>query len=220
MVTQKLLLMKLLLIFVVLFFASTDTTGNLTGVTSYYLSLNSQIQQEAREEVIQIISKQNMRSGLKDSFSCKTFEDLSSMSLLNFILKESLRLIPPAIAVFRRQANKDIKIGQFELKKGDLVNTHFIQSQANPSIFENPDKFDPYRWMNGKDSQYGFSFTPFSLGPRNCIGQYLAMIEGKCKLANFLLNNDILPNKSQQIGLEMKIIYGLSPDNLVYFKKR
>ncbi|EAR86759.2 cytochrome P450 family monooxygenase (macronuclear) [Tetrahymena thermophila SB210] len=203
-----------------LFFAGTDTTGNMTGVALYYLSLNPQIQKEAREEVIQIISKKNSNLDLKDQFNYITFEDLSSMNLINSILKESLRLIPPAIGVFPRYANRDIKIGQFELKKGDLVNTHFIYNQSNPSIFQNPEQFDPKRWMNGNDLQFAFSFTPFSLGPRNCIGQHLAMIEGKCMLANFLLKYDILPNKSQNIGLEMKIIYGLSPDNLVYFKQR
>ncbi|KAL4460596.1 hypothetical protein ABPG72_009184 [Tetrahymena utriculariae] len=203
-----------------LFFAGTDTTGNMTGVALYYLSLNPQIQKEAREEVANVIKKNNQNINDKDLFSSLQFEDLSNMNLINSILKESLRLIPPAFGVFPRYVTRDIKIGQYELKKGDLVNTHFIYNQSNPSTFQNPDKFDPYRWMSGKESQNAFNFTPFSLGPRNCIGQHLAMIEGKCMLANFLLNYDILPNESQQVQLEMKIIYGFSQDNLVYFKKR
>lgn len=61
-------------------------------------------------------------------------------------MKESLRLIPPAVEVFPRYAKDDIKIGEFEIKKGELVNTHFIYNQSNPEVYSNPDTFDPHRW--------------------------------------------------------------------------
>ncbi|KAL4467802.1 hypothetical protein ABPG74_013137 [Tetrahymena malaccensis] len=202
--------------FCALFFAGTDTTGNMTGAALYFLSLNPSIQQEAREEAMQIIKQKTDSSEIKGL----QFEDLAKFDLINSILKESLRLVPPASGVFPRISNKDIKIGQFEVKKGDLVNTHFIYNQSNPQVFANQDQFNPYRWMKGKEQVNVFSFTPFSLGPRNCIGQHLAMIEGKCILINFLLNFDIIPIPSKEVHYDMKIIYGLNPDNLVYFRPR
>ncbi|EAR93989.2 cytochrome P450 family monooxygenase (macronuclear) [Tetrahymena thermophila SB210] len=206
--------------FCALFFAGTDTTGNMTGVSLYYLSQNPKIQEEARDEVINILKSRTQSQDPKDLFNSLAFEDLSQMPLVHSILKESLRLIPPAAAVLGRYANRDIEIGEFSVKKGDLVNTHFIYSQSNPDLYPNPEKFDPYRWMNQKEQKNAFNFTPFSLGPRNCIGQHLAIIEGKCMIANYLLNYNILPNPSQEPIKEAKTIYGLCPDNLVYFELR
>nr|ABY59962.1 cytochrome P450 monooxygenase CYP5005A3 [Tetrahymena thermophila] len=202
-----------------LFFAGTDTTGNMTGVALYYLSLYPEIQQQAREEVIKVLSQKQKEKKTDQLFNQLTFDDLSNLDLINSILKESLRLVPPANEVFPRIADHDMKIGDFQIEKGDLVNTHFIYNQSNPEYYPNPDIFDPYRWMNAKDQQNTFHFTPFSLGPRNCIGQHLAMIEGKCMLASILLQFEILPNHSAKIVKEVKVIYGLKNDNIIFFKK-
>ncbi|KAL4467803.1 hypothetical protein ABPG74_013138 [Tetrahymena malaccensis] len=203
-----------------LFFAGTDTTGNMTGVALYYLSLYPEIQQQAREEVIKVLSQKQKEKRTDQLFNQLTFDDLSNLNLINSILKESLRLVPPANEVFPRIADHDMKIGEFQIEKGDLVNTHFIYNQSNPEYYPNPDVFDPHRWMKAKESQNVFNFTPFSLGPRNCIGQHFGMIEGKCMLIYALLNFDIVPNKNQEVKKIMGTIYGFEKDNLVYFKKR
>ncbi|KAL4468368.1 hypothetical protein ABPG72_012262 [Tetrahymena utriculariae] len=205
--------------FLALLFAGTDTTGNMTGAAFYYLSFNTEIQRRAREEIISVLSRKGQKNSTDELYDSLTFEDLANLNLINSILKESLRLIPPAAAVFPRKVVKNIKIGNFQLNKGDDINTAFICNHYNPQIFKNPDTFDPDRWMDQK-VQNQFNFTPFSLGPRNCIGQHLAMIEGKCMIAQVLINFDIIPNHEVQVKKEIKLTYGLLPDNLVYFKKR
>ncbi|EAR86770.2 cytochrome P450 family monooxygenase (macronuclear) [Tetrahymena thermophila SB210] len=206
--------------FLALFFAGTDTTGNMTRVALYYLSLYPDIQNKAREEIIKLASSRTKSTNPVDLFNSLTFEDIQNLNFLNSVLKESLRLIPPAIEVFPRVAIQDIQIGDFEVKKGDFINTFFIYNFSNPEIYPEPNNFDPSRWMKQIDQQNTFNFTPFSLGPRNCIGQHLAMIEGKSMLAYILLNFEIFPNKNQEVVKEMKIIYGFQKDNLVYFKNR
>ncbi|KAL4502222.1 hypothetical protein ABPG72_000457 [Tetrahymena utriculariae] len=206
--------------FCALFIAGTDTTGNMTGAALYFLSLNPKIQEEAREEVMQIIKQKTNSSDLKELYNCLQFEDLAKLDLINSIFKESLRLDPPASGVLPRISKQDIKIGQFEVKKGDLVNTHFIYNQSNPKVFINQGQINPYRWMKGKEQANVFNFTPFPQGPRNCIGQHLAMIEGKSILINFLLNFDIIPIPQKEVKYETKVIYELQPDELVYFRKR
>ncbi|EAR86768.2 cytochrome P450 family monooxygenase (macronuclear) [Tetrahymena thermophila SB210] len=204
-----------------MFFAGTDTTANMTGVALYYLSIYPEIQRQAREEIIKILSSKSNDKNPDSLFSQFSIEDLSNLDLINSILKESMRLIPPAIQVFPRIACQDIKIGEFEIKKGQLVTTNFVYNQSNPEIFPKPDNFDPFRWMNEDNTQSNtFNFTPFSQGPRNCIGQHLAMIEGKCMLVYILLLFDILPNPSVLVAKEVKVIYGFQNDNLIYFKKR
>ncbi|KAL4467809.1 hypothetical protein ABPG74_013144 [Tetrahymena malaccensis] len=175
-----------------LFFAGTGTAGNITGTVSL---------------------------DPKELFYSFSFDGIASLNLLNSILKESLRLIPPAIDVFHREAEQEIRIGEFEIKKGDIVTTHYIYNQSNNQIFSNPDTFDPQRWMNGKEQENTYNFTPFSLRPRNCIDQHLAMIEGKCMLAYILLNYEILPNTNQQEIKQNNLVYGFQKDNLNLFKK-
>lgn len=43
--------------------------------------------------------------------------------------------------------------------------------QRDPKYFENPDKFDPYRFMKDTSNKNAFNYIPFSAGPRNCIGK-------------------------------------------------
>ncbi|KAL4480157.1 hypothetical protein ABPG74_020673 [Tetrahymena malaccensis] len=204
--------------FLALLFAGTDTTGNMVGTSLFYLSQNPEIQKKARDEVINVLSRNHVCSKIDELYEKMTFEDISNFNYLNSVLKESLRLIPPAVNVFPRKVIQDIKIGNFQLKKGDAVNTNFICGHYNPQVFQNPEQFDPSRWMTPNE-QSQFSFTPFSLGPRNCIGQHLAMIEGKCMLAYLLLNFEIVPNPSVKVRKEAKMSYGLLPDNLVFFKQ-
>ncbi|KAL4467811.1 hypothetical protein ABPG74_013146 [Tetrahymena malaccensis] len=197
-----------------LFFAGIDTTGNLSGSALYYLSLNPTIQQQAREEVIKVLSQIKQGDNMEEKFASLNLQDLSNMNFLNSILKETLRLIPPVSNVLSRICVQDFKIGDFMIKKGTPVETYFISSQMNPKLYPNPEKFDPNRWMNSQQSN-SLNFTPFSLGPRNCIGQHLAIIEAKCLLSYILINYDILPNKKQKIQFRNQFIYGIQPDNFV-----
>ncbi|KAL4467812.1 hypothetical protein ABPG74_013147 [Tetrahymena malaccensis] len=202
-----------------LFFAGTDTTGNLSGSALYYLSLNPTIQQQAREEVLKVLSQNKQSENMEENLDSLNLQDLSNMNFLNSILKETLRLIPPAPNVLLRKCVQDFKIGEFSIKKGTPVGTYFISSQMNPKLYPNPEKFDPNRWMNSQE-QNSINFTPFSLGPRNCIGQHLAIIEAKCILSQILINYDILPNKNQKIKLRSKFVYGVYPDNFITLKIR
>ncbi|EAR96810.2 cytochrome P450 family monooxygenase (macronuclear) [Tetrahymena thermophila SB210] len=205
--------------FSAIYLAGTDTTSNMAGVALYYLSLYPEIQQQAREEVIKVLSVKLKENKTDQLFSLLAFEDLQNLNLINSILKESLRLMPPAIQSQTKFANQDIKIGEFDVKKGDLVTNHFSYNLSNPEVFPNPDVFNPNRWMAANIHNEMANFTPFSQGPRNCIGQHLAMIEGKCILASLLLQYEILPNPAEKVVRQMRIVYGFQYDNLVYFKK-
>ena len=72
----------------------------------------------------------------------------------------------------------------------NMMMTHF-----DPSTFENPLKFDIDRWNSPLLDPY--SFTPFSAGPRNCIGQHLATLEMKTLLIYLLLNYNLELNSGK-----------------------
>ncbi|KAL4510426.1 hypothetical protein ABPG72_020888 [Tetrahymena utriculariae] len=205
--------------FAAIYFAGTDTTGNMVGVALYYLSRFPEIQQQARGEVIQVLSAKKEFKKTEQIFSLLEFEDIQNLNFIHSILKECLRIMGPSIQSQIKQAVHNIKIGEFDIKKGDLVCAHFCYNLSNPYVFENPDDFKPDRWKDSNNIKLQSNFTPFSQGPRSCIGQHLAMIEGKCLLASILLQFEILPNTEQQIVRELKSIYTFQNDNLVFFKK-
>lgn len=58
---------------------------------------------------------------------------------------------------------------------------------VDPNIIPDCDVFNPDRWETQKMKNLNpFSFTPFSAGPRNCIGQSMALIETKLIITNII----------------------------------
>ena len=57
------------------------------------------------------------------------------------------------------------------IKKGDIINIPVLAIHRDPAIFVNPEKFDPERFNDQKKNSIApFTYMPFGLGPRNCIG--------------------------------------------------
>lgn len=65
--------------------------------------------------------------------------------------------------------------------------------------FPEPEKFIPERWLNNLDLEKSKFFTPFGVGPRICVGRYLAESESRLIVANFLQRFSIAPFEAQSI---------------------
>jgi cytochrome P450 len=93
------------------------------------------------------------------------------------IAKETMRLYPPAYAV-GREALEDTEIGGFRVPKRSQVFAFQWVTQRDERYFENPDAFDPDRWLPDRgDKLPKYAYFPFGGGPRQCIGNYFAMME-------------------------------------------
>jgi cytochrome P450 len=93
------------------------------------------------------------------------------------VAKEVMRLYPPAYAV-GREALEDAAIGGFRVPKGDQVFAFQWATHRDPRFFENPDVFDPGRWTPERSEGLPkYAYFPFGGGPRQCIGNYFAMME-------------------------------------------
>lgn len=69
--------------------------------------------------------------------------------------------------------------------------------------FKTPKAFDPERWLNWNGYDDQSAYEPFSLGPRNCIGKNLALVELKIILARAIFNfNFSLPEGKSDMGWE------------------
>lgn len=121
---------------------------------------------------------------------------INSMTFMSAFLNEVLRVFPPVPLISPRIANRDHYVGNIHVKKGTLVNASLVASNYNPKYFNDPEHFDPTRWLKSSQTSEGwrdnpFSCIPFSGGPRNCIGKHFALIEARVILSLVLKNYEI-----------------------------
>ena len=112
-----------------------------------------------------------------------TVEDLSALDFTRRVFDEALRLFPPAWIVTRKAIQKDV-IGGVEVPAGSLMIVSLTNTHTHLTYWEKPGIFDPDRFLpeNTKDRPK-YAYLPFGGGPRLCIGNYFALMEGPIVLA-------------------------------------
>jgi cytochrome P450 len=110
-----------------------------------------------------------------------TMEDVFEFEYLEAILKEAMRLYPPAHEV-RREPVSDEVIGGYEIPAGSLLMLPMWVLHRDPQYWDDPESFRPARWL-GENDRPAFAYFPFGGGPRRCIGQQFAMTEAQLVLA-------------------------------------
>ncbi|SDU83403.1 cytochrome P450 [Gordonia westfalica] len=115
------------------------------------------------------------------------YDGLASMTALDLVMKESLRLCPPVPAQ-PRMAIKDTSVEGFYVPKGTIVTTSSLSGQRDPEFFTNPDMFDPERFCpeRAEDKTHRFAWMPFGGGVHKCIGLYFGQMEIKTIMHHLL----------------------------------
>jgi cytochrome P450 len=119
------------------------------------------------------------------------------------VFKEAMRLYPPVYMVLRR-AMRDVAIGGFELRKNDVVVVDVIGMHRRPDYFPEPLRFDPDRFAPEAEKAIPkHAYLPFGAGPRVCIGNHFALMEGQIILAHLAqhLRFDLAPGH-EEVGFE------------------
>jgi cytochrome P450 len=112
-----------------------------------------------------------------------TFEDMGKLVYTERVVKEAMRLFPPA-AVLGRQAIEDDVIAGWKIPAGSMVAMAQWVVHRDPRWFEEPRAFRPDRWTRDfEDRLPRFAYFPFGGGPRICVGAAFAMMEAKLALA-------------------------------------
>ncbi|EXJ66251.1 uncharacterized protein A1O5_10403 [Cladophialophora psammophila CBS 110553] len=125
------------------------------------------------------------RSVVPDNLTC------SGLTYLQAAIKETLRRYPAVIATLPRTAVEDVVVAGHALPKGTIVGTQNYTLHRWTSAFPDAENFDPDRWFSKKsDEERKLAFTPFSVGPRRCIGMNLAEMELNLLTASFFLRFD------------------------------
>jgi cytochrome P450 len=92
-----------------------------------------------------------------------------------------MRLYPPVYVIFR-QPTRDVELGGYRVPEGASVMLPQWAVHRSPDWWDDPEQFDPDRWLDG-DDRPRFAYFPFGGGPRHCIGKHLAMLEAQVILA-------------------------------------
>ena len=158
------------------FVAGHETTAGALSNTIHFLAENPECQRKAREEVLSVCGN-----------NPPSHEDIQKMEYINNCIKESLRLFPPAIAV-ARSVEQDQQVGNLFLAKGSLALVHVYLIHHDPHYWgEDVEAFNPDRFTTeNSKNRHRYAWMPFSIGPRQCIGNNFAMLEMRSFLAVLL----------------------------------
>jgi cytochrome P450 len=115
-----------------------------------------------------------------------TSADVSRLRYTEWVVKESMRLYPPAPGI-GREALSDCEIGGYYVPRGTQIGLMQWVVHRDPRWFDDPEAFKPERWDNdlAKRLPRG-AYFPFGDGPRICIGNHFAMMETVLVLATIL----------------------------------
>lgn len=111
------------------------------------------------------------------------YSDLNRLPLLDRVVKETLRLFPPA-SMGLRYAARDAALGPYELPEGATIFFSSYVSHRLPEVFADPLRFRPDRWLGPAPDTFGH--LPFGLGPHSCLGRPFALLEMKIVLSIIL----------------------------------
>ena len=99
------------------------------------------------------------------------------------IVKESLRLYPPAASI-GREAKEECEIGGYRVPPGTRIIMSQWVTHRDPRYFEDPEVFRPDRWEDGFAKRIPqYAYFPFGKGPRLCIGHSFDLIGATLLLA-------------------------------------
>lgn len=139
-----------------------------------------------------------------------TVEQVGELALLDRVIKESLRILPPVIFSGRKNT-ADVDLGPYHLHAGTrMLYSPFIMHRISET-FPQPKRFQPDRWLQIDPSL--FQYLPFGAGPRMCIGYMFAMMEMKLILSTLLQRYrfSLVPGSSIDRGFRAEF---LSPKHL------
>ena len=105
-------------------------------------------------------------------------------SLLDQVIKESLRLYPP-IHIGNRRVAKEMEFSEGNVPAGERMFYSIYLTHRDPAVWENPEEFCPERFSHGRRTP-PFSYVPFGGGPRVCIGAAFGQAEARVVIARLL----------------------------------
>jgi cytochrome P450 len=180
---------------ITLFLAGHETTANALSWAFYLLATHPEAEEKLREELADVL-------GVDGGIRTPTLEDLPRLAYTKMVVDETLRLYPPAWITNRQAVAEDEILGH-PIPAGAFVMLSPYVLHRHPDYWERPDAFDPERFAPGQgNGRPRFAYFPFGGGPRQCIGQSMALVEAQLVLATVLGRCRLRPASDEPVEAE------------------
>lgn len=174
-------------------FAGYETSATTLVFLAYNLARNPEVMKHLQEEI-------------ESTFPNKgpvQYEALMQMEYLDSVVHESLRLYPPSPRL-ERIAKETVKISGITIPKDMLVMTPVYALHRDPELWPDPEEFKPERFSKqNRQSINPYTYLPFGIGPRNCLGMRFALVMIKLALVEVLQNYSFSVCEETEFPLKM-----------------
>ncbi|XP_034180230.2 cytochrome P450 9e2-like [Osmia lignaria lignaria] len=195
----------------IFFLAGFDTSSTLMCYIVHELAINPDIQEKLRQEIDRYMQEGNGEI---------SYEALSRMKYMEMVTSEALRKYPPLVLIDRLCARKfqlppaGPGYNSVTVHPDNVVLFPVYALHHDPKCFPEPEKFDPERFSDeNKDKIDPYTYLPFGLGPRKCIGNRFALMETKILIAHLLHRFYLKCTEKTKIQIEFsKKNFSITPD--------
>ena len=184
--------------------AGHETTSGLLSCTLYALLKHPDVLKKAYEEVDRVLGP--------DIDARPTYQQVTQLTYITQILKEALRLWPPAPAYGIAPLKDETIGGKYKLKKNTFVTVLVMALHRDPSVWgPNPDAFDPENFSREAEAKRPVNaWKPFGNGQRACIGRGFAMHEAALAIGMILQRFKLIDIHRYQ--MQLKETLTIKPD--------
>ena len=151
--------------------AGHETTATALFWSLYLLALDPATKDELANEV--------------QDLTLNRAHDIDRLKFTRAVVDETMRLYPPAFLIVRAASAPD-EIAGLPVRKNDLILIAPWLLHRHKKIWNDPDAFIPSRFLPPSPPPDRFSYLPFGVGPRVCIGAYFALVEATLVLAKII----------------------------------
>jgi cytochrome P450 len=152
--------------------AGHETTALALSWTWHLLAQHPETEQKLRSELDRVLAGRTPE-----------FSDLAALTYTESVIKESMRLYPPAWSLARTVVS-EIEVRGYKIPAGSNIVMSQWVLHRDRRYFSDPEKFVPERWLDEQSRKLPrFAYFPFGGGPRQCIGAAFATMEANLLLA-------------------------------------
>jgi cytochrome P450 len=178
-----------------LLFAGHDTTTAALSWAWHLLARHPEVQEALHDEAAGWLAGRT-----------PTADDLPHLPLATAVFEEAIRLYPPAPGLARQAVEPD-EIQGFPVPARAILMPSQWVTHRHPAYWEEPDQFRPERFLPGRaQDRPKFAYFPFGGGPRGCIGNTFAVIEGALVLAALAQRFQFRPADDREVEIDMTFV--------------
>ncbi|XP_011705277.1 PREDICTED: probable cytochrome P450 6a13 [Wasmannia auropunctata] len=147
----------------IFFLAGFETSSTTMTYALYEMAQHQDIQDKVCEEIDEVLAK----------YDDLTYDAVNEMPYLHKVINETMRKYPP-LPGLNRICTKEIVLPTTNIRvpKGTLISIPVLGLHRDPSIYPDPDKFDPERFSAEEIAKrHRYAYLPFGEGPHICIGE-------------------------------------------------